>query len=222
MSPVFSEVERENIHRVLVETGRELFAKQGLKKTSLEDLTRPAGIHKTSFYSFFESKEDLYLELLILEGPGVEERVWRAAESTDDTREAIARFLRAVISELETNPLVRRLITHPEELQMVARKVRPEHEEVKKASLLPLRRFVEQGQERGKIVDQNPEVVSGVLRGVTMLTLHKDDIGEDLYPDVLGLMIELVAAGLTAGEGTLGERTSASTSNTAMEREQRT
>jgi hypothetical protein len=32
-----------------------------------------------------------------------------------DTREALRRFLRATVDELSTNPLWRRLMTHPEE-----------------------------------------------------------------------------------------------------------
>lgn len=208
--PVFSESERERIQGLILEAGRELFAAQGLRKTSLEDLTRPAGIHKTSFYSFFGSKEELYLELLVLEGPGVEDRVWKTARSTDNSQEAIARFLRAVIDELETNPLVKRLVAHPEELRMVAAKVTPEHTALKtRRSVLPIVEFVREGQREGRIIGRGPEVVGGLIRAITMLTLHKEDIGEGIYPEVMDLAIELVAAGLTTTEETIVEAAAA-------------
>lgn len=205
MSPSFSEAERERVRGILLDAGRELFSTRGLRKTSLEDLTAPAGIHKTTFYSFFGSKEELYLELLLLEGPGVEERVTKALGATDDPREALRRFLRAVVDELETNPLVRRLVTHPEELEMVASRVRPEDLEAKASALLPIRGFVERGQRERRIVGGNPEAIVGVLRSVTMLTLHRRDIGEEAYPEVLELMISLVADGLTRVGGAGGE-----------------
>jgi AcrR family transcriptional regulator len=198
MSPSFSEAERERIRGLLLDAGRELFSTRGLRKTSMEDLTRPAGIHKTTFYSFFGSKEELYLELLGLEGPGVRERVNKAlGGAADGPREALRRFLRAVVDELETNPLVRRLVTHPEELEMVASRARPEDLEAKAAALLPVREFVEEGQREGWIVSGNPEAIVGAIRAVTMLTLHRRDIGEEVYPEVLETIISLVADGLT-------------------------
>jgi AcrR family transcriptional regulator len=60
--PAFTEAERARITQLLLDTATHLFATQGLRKTTLEDLTAPAGIAKTSLYSFFPSKEDLYFE----------------------------------------------------------------------------------------------------------------------------------------------------------------
>ena len=65
MPPAFSTEERARITRVLMDNGQRLFTTQGLRKTSLDDLVRPAGIAKSSFYSFFDSKEALYLELMM-------------------------------------------------------------------------------------------------------------------------------------------------------------
>lgn len=197
MSRTFAEDERVEIRQRLLDAGRALFTTQGLKKTSLEELTRPAGIAKSSFYLFFGSKEALYLELLAQEGPRVERQLLSPL-SGDDARAAIDGFLRAVIRELETNPLTRRLLTHPEELRMVARRVTPQEMEAKlEHGVLPIVDFVRQGQERGRIVGGKPEVIGGVIRAVSLLTLHRDEIGEDIYPEVLDLLIRLVAEGLT-------------------------
>jgi NADH:ubiquinone oxidoreductase subunit E len=49
----FTEKERNRIRNQLIERGRECFSKFGIKKTSIEELTKAAGIAKGSFYSFF-------------------------------------------------------------------------------------------------------------------------------------------------------------------------
>ncbi|CAN5763653.1 TetR/AcrR family transcriptional regulator [soil metagenome] len=198
--PTFTETERNYIRDQLLEAGRELFPRYGLKKTSLEDLTRPAGIAKSSFYSFFDSKEALYMELMMAMREEVKARIVGASfEADDDARGAIVRFLRAVVNELETNPLTRRLVTHPEELQMLARKVSPEQMEANiEASSLPISSFIQMGQTRGEIGAGDPEVIAGVIRSVAILPLHKEEIGET-YPQVLKMLIELVADGLTNG-----------------------
>lgn len=196
MSPSFTSEERSDIRKSLMETGYALFTTQGLKKTTLEELTAPSGVHKTSFYSFFGSKEELYLELLLEEGPRVQARLDGLLVPGPACSESLRSLLTGVVRELENNPLVRRLITHPEELEAVARRVRPEDVAAKTASLLPLQEFVQQAQSKGCLIDAPPEVVVGVIRAVTMATLHRRDIGEAIYSDVIELLILSVSRGL--------------------------
>jgi Transcriptional regulator len=59
----FTSEEREIIRNKIIDRGKECFARYGIKKTSIEDLTRDLGIAKSSFYSFFNSKEDLFLQI---------------------------------------------------------------------------------------------------------------------------------------------------------------
>jgi AcrR family transcriptional regulator len=202
MARPFSDEEKAHIRQRLREIGRDLFSRQGLKKTSIEDLTRPAGIAKSSFYLFFETKEALYLDLLMHEGAGVEERVMGASfRRTDDMRAAIASFLHAVLHEIDTNPLTRRLVMHPEELELLARHVSPDHLAAKRTgSLALILPFVRQGQARGTIIDGDPEIIAGAIRAVTLLSLHKDDIGQAAYPAVIDLLIDLIASGVTRPE----------------------
>ena len=108
MPPAFTEAERARITKVLLDTATRLFAAQGLRKTSLEELTAPAGIAKTSLYAFFASKEDLYFEAALRQSEAVRQRVIdNGLHRGTDTRDALRRFLRATVVELETNPLYR-------------------------------------------------------------------------------------------------------------------
>ena len=197
--PNFTETEKSHIRDQIVEAGREQFARQGLKKTSIEDLTRPARIAKSSFYGFFGSKEELYMELLMEERGRLRGEI-SAVSLAGDGRNAVERFLRSVVREFETNPLTRRLATHPEEWQTVTRRVSPE---VMKANVEDstdaVSYFIREGQEAGVVADGDPEVLAGVIRSVVVLSIHKEDIGREIYPEVLEKMIRLVADGLAAG-----------------------
>lgn len=64
MARSFTERERENIKRNLLEAGKESWTRYGCKKTSVDELCRQAGISKGAFYLFFESKEALFCEIL--------------------------------------------------------------------------------------------------------------------------------------------------------------
>ena len=69
-------------------------SRYGLKKTTIEDLVKLVGIAKSSFYLFFESKEALYVELMMSELPAMVQRLVDVSFGvTDDTREALILLL---------------------------------------------------------------------------------------------------------------------------------
>ncbi|MCL2438266.1 MAG: TetR/AcrR family transcriptional regulator [Coriobacteriia bacterium] len=63
--PKFSESERAVIQESLLTEGEQLFIRYGLKKVTVEDLTKEAGIAKGSFYAFYKNKEHLYADILL-------------------------------------------------------------------------------------------------------------------------------------------------------------
>lgn len=73
MPQAFTEEQMNRIRTLLFESACRHAVQVGVKKTSLEQLTDDAGISKSTFYKFFESKEQLFVlvgqhyELIILE-----------------------------------------------------------------------------------------------------------------------------------------------------------
>ncbi len=55
---VFTEEEKEKLREGMLSQAFELLAKYGLKHMSVDKITKQVGIGKSTFYSFFESKED--------------------------------------------------------------------------------------------------------------------------------------------------------------------
>ena len=200
----FGQAERAAITETLVATGRQLFTTQGLRKTSLDELVKPAGIAKSSFYAFYDSKESLYLDLMLREAPALRERLWAILGSDDDTAAKIRRFLRSSIDVLHHNPLYQRLITHPEELAAVARRISPaESAKIADLSMLPVTDFIKQAQENGAIVEGDPAVLLGVMQAALLLPGHRDQFDPALYEAVVDRTIDVIASGLTATANTI-------------------
>lgn len=195
MAVAFDDADRERITAALLRSGEALFAAQGLRKTSLAELVAPAGIATSSFYAFFAAKEALYLELLIRRAPRLGERL-AAALARRPTRAALVAAMRMTAEVLEEDPFYRRLLTRPDELAAVSRRMGVEQvRRIEPHVLRPLVEFVERAQSDGELVAAPPLVVVGVLRTVGLLVLHREDHG-DGYPAVLDLMIESLATGL--------------------------
>lgn len=63
MAQPFTPQQRDDIRARLFESARRHALSTGVRKTSLDALTADAGISKSSFYKFYESKELLFLEV---------------------------------------------------------------------------------------------------------------------------------------------------------------
>ena len=193
----FSDERRTHIRRELLEEGRKLFARYGLRKTTMADLTGPVDIAPSTFYQFFDSKEELYIEILEREGERFYERAVEPLEENADPERAIAEYLQVVFEEMETNPLVEGLLADGEWERLrraysEAKLIEQRDREI--GYLLP---YVKAWQESGAIRDGDPEAIALTIESVAMLALHRKEIGEDRYPAVRETVIESVAAGLT-------------------------
>ncbi len=62
--PKFTESEKQAIQETLLREGEKLFVEYGLKKVTVDELVKAAGIAKGSFYSFYSNKEHLYMDIL--------------------------------------------------------------------------------------------------------------------------------------------------------------
>lgn len=196
--PRFTELEKERIRLEMLQFAHRSFIDKGLKNTSIEEITSSVGIAKSSFYVFFESKEMLYLELLALEGEGIEKRVWPEVEKEKGIHSAIKTYLYKMSLELESNILTQRLITNLEEYKMVSRKVNSEYVGSKiLRSIVPLMEFIKSRQESNEIIEEDIEVIAATIRAALLIVVHKDDVGEVVYPKVQDILFNAIAKELT-------------------------
>lgn len=94
MGKAFSEDEREAIRIKLLESAMDLFHENGKKSLSIRELTRRAGISQGGFYTFWEDKDALILDLIRYRvAQKLEAIVPHFAESLDSPREFLADHL---------------------------------------------------------------------------------------------------------------------------------
>ncbi|WP_323675175.1 TetR/AcrR family transcriptional regulator [Halorubellus sp. PRR65] len=201
MSGGFSDADRKRIREDLVATGRELFERYGLSKTTIADLTAPVGIANGTFYQFFDSKETLFLEVLDREGERLLPELLAPFEdgAHDDPEAVIVAFLTRLMDEIETNPLVRQLLVDVDDLQRL-RDVHTdtELEAERQESLAYFLPYVEAWYETGDVDGPDAETVANAIRAVSLLTLHIEDLGGgETYRETRDLVVEAVAKGLT-------------------------
>ena len=110
----FTDRDRDRIRSQLVEAGRELFTQFGFERTRISDLTAEVGIGTSTFYQFFDSKEALYVDVLLAERESLEEQIVDAVAEVETPREEVRALLRTTLREVRANPLISALIVDGE------------------------------------------------------------------------------------------------------------
>ncbi|UOQ43634.1 TetR/AcrR family transcriptional regulator [Halobacillus salinarum] len=197
----FKQEEKQHIQQALLAEGRELFCQFGLQKTSIQDITKKVGIAAGTFYKFFQSKEELYFDILANE----EEEVKNFLNNLDVTnssnpKSVIKQHLLTTIEMVEKNPLMRQIYLG-DNMNALSRKIPEEKlanhlkEDNQASSVL-----ITNWKQQGVIIKYEPELVTGLFRSLFMLTLHKKEIGEDIYRATIELHVDLLVEGLIEEE----------------------
>jgi len=199
MPRAFTDVEKETIRAKLIETGKVCFLRYGLRKTTIEDLAGPAGIAKASFYLFFDSKDDLFVEVFVEEIPAMVDRLLDASfRSTDNAREALIRLMRGIVHELETNEFARLILDDPSELERLSTSLDYEDILARSAEFFaPLAQAIAEAQAHGAIIEGDPLQVVYAVGLIKLLPVNRDRVPPDMYGMLLDLIPSVIADGLT-------------------------
>lgn len=194
----FSEEERDRIRTQLVEEGNEQFTHFGFERTRIRDVTDAVGIGTSTFYQFYDSKEELYVEVLNREQEHLQERLDEAVATCESTRAEVRTVLEMLLTEVRTNPLISRLIIG-DELRTVQQEL---SEEDRESAASVDDAYVDAWTEDPAFRFDDPDVVRGMLQSLVFTTrveeLAPDDQLDADYEDIEDGLVETIVDGLFA------------------------
>ncbi|MFH5801130.1 TetR/AcrR family transcriptional regulator [Haladaptatus sp. CMAA 1911] len=196
--PTFTEEKKKQVRESLRNTGHELFAQYGVRKTTISELTEAAGIGTGTFYQYYDSKEELYVDILEEYNKELIPRLLQnSVEAYDDPEMAITALLEETLDEFESNPLLKRIIIE-DEVSYIRNQISDEEISEKRNSTIEVfLPYIEHWYDEGKVVGTDPESIVHSIRAVARIVHQKEQIGEERYPQVRDTLIAAVAAGLT-------------------------
>lgn len=181
----FTDFEFEQLQRALLQETRRCAVTLGMKKTSVEQLTRAVGIAKGSFYKFYKSKEMLFFAVL----EGIHSELFGVADRvmSDDgglpPSERAAKAILAVCKRLsETGDMV--FIENDAKLllQRLPENVKTEHYHDDETHIRELLEKYDLAPKGGA------SLAAAAVRGLILTVSHKTQIGV-LYPQVLETLV---------------------------------
>lgn len=197
MPKKFNEQEKDWIRQKLMEEGKRNFEAVGLRKTSVEDLTKASGIAQGSFYLFFTSKEELFYHILLEEEALIRERLLHSLQSENRvTNDTIKQFMLDAFRLLSESPLLRQMYLQGEFEQLVRKLPKELLERNFSEDTDALMPVIRNWQSAGILATTRPELIVSLIRALVLLSLHKKEIGAEIYEDTIELLIDLIANGM--------------------------
>jgi AcrR family transcriptional regulator len=196
MTRGFDENEKEAIRNTLIKKGKELFIRYGLKKTGIGDLTKAVGIAQGSFYTFYDSKEELFFDIMQNEEEEFQQKSAELLAREGFTRDTLKKLLGNAFAYMDNNPVIN-MIYSGDIYEKLVRKLSKEkldnHMQNDAGYLLPV---IKKLQQEGKVINVKPEVIIGMFRSFFALPLHRKEIGESVYNEVIDLVVDITVKGI--------------------------
>lgn len=187
----FTDAEKGQIQRDLMVKGKKLFIDQGFKKASVSLITETVGIAKGSFYLFYSSKEELFIDILEEIEDKIQADILNEVEMSQlPADELFKSVLRTRLRNATDDPIIQMTLKN-DLIQQIWSKL-PESR--RQANLEKDARFVEKflqaRPEAAVMFQHDSEKLAGIFRSLFFLILHKLEIGESVFEDVLDFMVD--------------------------------
>lgn len=199
MPKAFTEQEKDIIRAQMREKATKLFERQGLKKTSVDELAQAAGISKGAFYLFYESKEELFMEILEGLETDFRSRIFDfSIHPRTNARKLLAELFKDALLTWEEYPLLKGF--GRAEYEYLARKLPPQRVQAHtNRDNEFVDEFLKQIKREGIPVKASPRVVSNLMKSLFFVGLHREDLGTEAYVECMEILAELVARYIVEG-----------------------
>ena len=141
---------REQVRKKIVESARRLFNRNGFENVSVDSIMAHAGLTRGGFYSYFDSKSDLYAEVLgcFFTDPNWKSR-WKGVHVDLASPDAGPQIVRAYLSRQHFDDVENScpMVALPSDVARADEKVKAAFETVFKAMVALLGREVKEGGE---------------------------------------------------------------------------
>lgn len=161
----------------LIAYATERFAADGYHPTSVADIVDGLGVGKGVFYWYFDSKEELFIEILRTAQRDLRRRQQRAIEGVEDPVRRLELGIRAGVLWMAEHNDLRRLFEFARTEGTFARAMRAGQAVLVGDAVAHLKEAIVEG----RIADRDPESLALGILGVTniMTNVYIDERGDD-------------------------------------------
>ena len=186
----------------LYQSAKAMFSERGFKDTNISAITKAANMAVGTFYLYYSSKEQLFMEIFIDENTRMKRELLDKLDLNESPKAIVLHMLKINQEGIQTNPILREWYTS-DEFRKIEQAYREAHA-IDSLNFLydTFLSLVERWQAEGKMrSDIDSKMIIKVFEAVINVDTHKDELGMEYFPGLLDIMTDLILKGLTECSG---------------------
>jgi AcrR family transcriptional regulator len=183
---------------MLYNSATELFSEKGFADTNVSEIVKKTGMAVGTFYLYYPSKEQLFMEIFLAENTRLKRACLDALDLNQTPTGIINQMLTLNLSGMKANPILKEWYN-----TAVFHKIEQKYREangLKAVDFLydSFTDLVTEWQAEGKMrKDIDSKMIMMIFAAIINVDTHKDEIGIEYFPELLQKMTELVMQSLT-------------------------
>lgn len=186
-------------------SGRKLFYDNGFKNTSISDIAEYAGIGVGTFYNYYDSKEDLFMEIYFKENEDLKEKILKSLDLNDNPKAMIKKMIIQNINEMNNNAILKEW--YNKDLFVKLEKQFYKQDGISKFDKMTSNDrlgLIKNWQDEGKIrKDIDVKMINAIFNAILYIDIHKEDVGIEYYPEIIVYITEFIMDGITGNNNNI-------------------
>ncbi len=177
---------------------REVFSRQGFKKTNVSDITTCAETAVGTFYQYFQSKVSLFMEIFLEENTRLKKHILSKVDTSGHPMRVLQEIMGLNLQGMRSNPILSEWYNR-DIFKKIEEKYREENG-IQKLDFLysDFLSLIKQWQKDGQIRDDiEPEMIMAIFTAIINMDLHKEEIGLQFFPKIQEHLARFTMNGLT-------------------------
>ncbi len=187
----------EDKKALIYDCAKELFSAKGFKDTNISEITKRAGMAVGTFYSYYPSKEKIFMDIFLEENAKLKQRCFQSLNLEQSPMDVVGEMLKLNVEGTKANPILREWYNRNvfEKLEQAYR----EENGVDSVDFLydSFLELITLWQQQGKMrKDIDSKMIMMVFAAIINVDTHKEEIGIEYFPELLHFMTELIMKSL--------------------------
>lgn len=174
--------------------GKDLFCSKGFKDTNVSDITRMARIGTGTFYNYYPSKEQLFLEIYLKESEELRKSIIASVNLNDEPVKLSKDVCSQFFIGMNSNPILKGWYDRD-----IFRILQQYYNEENGKDFYHdfFAELIKKWQNEGMIKsDIDYELILAMFSSLAYIDAHKKDIGINFFPGILDYLAEFITKGL--------------------------
>jgi len=175
-----------------------MFIEKGFKDTAVSDITKRAGVGVGTFYNFYPSKEEVFLEVFLSENMLLKREIMKSVDINGDPEPVFKQMISRLFIGMSASPILREWYKR-DTLVKIQEKLAsdPLGHDVGETSYNLVANLIREFQAQGKLRgDLDMDLTMAMFNSLSFIDLHKQDIGSVFFPELIDRLVEAIVISL--------------------------